>query len=560
MNFKHYEPIHAPSLTERHWPTQILTEAPTWCSVDLRDGNQSLEIPMSIDEKMTFYQKLVSIGFKDIEVGYPASSPSEFRFCRKLIDEHYIPHDVTIQVLTASRDDIMAETFRAIEGSPRVNVNMYVAISDKARHLVFGHSFEEHLAYVTDAARRLANYALRLMEQGTDIGLEFSPEHWSATSMDEAVLLCDAVIGAWVDAGIPRRILALTQTVESVMPHEYADQIEYFLNHTRYRGAFVPSIHVHNDRGTAIAASELAILAGGSRVEGCLFGNGERTGNVDLAVMALNVMAKGIDPKLDLSQLDSVIEIYEHCTGMEVPIRHPYAGELAFTAFSGTHQDAIRKSLKAGDGQKAIWNVPYLPIDPMDIGRSYQPVIRINAQSGKAGLAYVMEQIFGYQIPKPMQRSFAHVVMDTVEATRKEIKPDQVMELFESTYQNLQQPYRLISWHEAMISETQVQASATIEHTINGEIKTLTIEGSGNGLINALTRGFNELIGREINVTMYHQHAIDETVNSRAITYIGVSERDHIAYGAGVSGNFTKASLRALVSAINRLLMLFPVA
>ena len=549
MNWQHYRPFEPVALPDRRWPEQRLTTAPEWVSVDLRDGNQALEVPMSLEQKLAFFHYLVDIGFKTIEIGFPAASETEFEFTRRLIEDKLIPDDVAIQVLTQSRPHIIDRTFEALRGAKRAVVHLYNSTSELQRDVVFGMTREACRELAEDGARLIRSHiesdpSMRAWQ------LEYSPESFSGTEPDFAVEICDAVYEIWAGLTDEKVIMNLPGTVEMSMPNVYADQIEWFCRHTRYRDQIRVSLHTHNDRGTGIAATELGLLAGADRVEGTLFGNGERTGNADILTLALHLFSQGIDPKLDFTDINRAIEIYEISTNMQVHPRHPYAGDLVYTAFSGSHQDAINKGLarrSAGD----TWNVPYLPIDPHDVGRSYEPIIRINSQSGRGGVSYIMEQHFGYQIPKPMQRSFSEVVTKHSDRRQDELRPVEILELFHENYLNLRSPLELISWEDMTLSETEVAARGRFN--LNGEM--VEVSGRSNGVLGAIAAGLSSLLGQPINITLYHQHALTQSSDSKALTYIGLtSSEGKIAYGAGLSGNITKSSIRGLVSAINQLL------
>lgn len=571
MNYKHYREKVPFRYPDRSWPDQELTVAPTWCSVDLRDGNQALQTPMTVEQKLFFFRHLVEIGFKTIEIGFPASSPTEYAFARKLIDNDLIPEDVTIQVVTQAKKDQILETFEAVKGAKHVVIHLYSAISDLHRDVVFKMSREEIVNLAVRAAKLMADCAQK-DTSGTRFSLEYSPETFTQTDPDFAVYVCDAVSEVWLAANVEEVIMNLVGTVESSMPNIYADQVEYFCRNIKRRDEITISIHTHNDRSSGVAATELGILAGGERVEGTLFGNGERSGNADLVALALNLMSQGIDPELDLSDIDRTVEIYELSTGMEVHPRHPYAGDLVYTAFSGSHQDAVRKGLAERQDDE-FWNVPYLPIDPFDVGRSYEPLIRITAQSGKGGIAYVMEKRHGYEMPKAFLRELSRTVTRFVDKAKVQLDAGDILSIFKRTYENITSPLKLLNWDEHMLSDTEVCAEAVLWESpigtdtepvklVNNIVQSddvdgraIQLEGTGHGLAEAIGSALSAYLGRDLNITLYRQHALEQTASSKVVTYIGITSGIKIAYGCGLSGNFTKSSLRALVSAVNRLLI-----
>ncbi len=547
QKYKSYPNI---GLADRQWPNHTITGAPAWCSVDLRDGNQALEVPMNLEQKLRFFRQLTDMGFKTIEIGFPAASDTEYAFTRYLIDHHLIPDDVTIQVLTQSREPIIEKTFEALRGCKKAVVHLYNSTSMLQREVVFQMDRRQ--------CRDLAVYGAKMIQDlagrdtgGTEFTFEYSPESFTGTEMDFAVEICDAVCDVWQPAAEKKVIINLPATVEMSTPNIYADQIEYFCRHTRYRQAIIVSLHPHNDRGTAVAATELGLMAGADRVEGTLFGNGERTGNADLVALALNLFSQGIDPGLDFSHINQLIDIYEETTRMIVPPRHPYAGKLVYTAFSGSHQDAINKGLAAmRKSQSACWAVPYLPIDPRDVGRSYEPIIRINSQSGKGGIAYIMEQYFGLYLPKPVQQAFSQVVTRVSDQNQREMLPDEIHQLFIDTYVNLTQPLALKSYKEEMIDDQHVSVTALLTH--HG--REVPVEGLGNGLLDAFCQALRIYLNSRIEITAYHEHALERGSTSKAITYVQVQNGgDRLYIGAGVSSSISKSSLRAVISAVNQM-------
>lgn len=548
-NVQKYQPFPPVHLPDRQWPNRTLTKSPLWCSVDLRDGNQALEIPMNLEQKLKFFQHLVDLGFKTIEIGFPAASDTEFEFTRHLIDHQLIPEDVTIQVLTQSRQHIIERTFEALRGVGKAVVHLYNSTSTLQREVVFRMDQAQ--------CKELAVFGAKLVKEfaekdtlGSEFTFEYSPESFTGTEMDFAVEICDAVCAVWQPTPEHKVIINLPATVEMSTPNIYADQIEYFCRKTQYRDSIWVSLHTHNDRGTAVAATELALLAGADRVEGTLFGNGERTGNSDILTLAMNLFSQGIDPELDFSNMNDIIDIYEENTRMTVPQRHPYAGKLVYTAFSGSHQDAINKGMAIMKKGKRHWAVPYLPIDPLDVGRSYDPIIRINSQSGKGGVAYILEQHFGYQLPKPVQQAFSTIVTRVSDQRQSDLTPADLHELFLETYVNRRQPLDLISYREEMLDDKTVQMSAQIK------VKDVeySISGSGNGLLDAFCQALQNHLNGHFEITAYHEHALERGTGSEAITYVIIQNGGNKTYiGAGISSSVSRSSLRAILSAVNQI-------
>lgn len=548
-NFARYKPYPTISLPDRQWPNRVQKKAPQWCSVDLRDGNQALEIPMNLDQKLRFFQKLVEMGFKTIEIGFPAASDTEFAFTRYLIDNYLIPDDVFIQVLTQSRQHIIERTFDALRGCRNAVVHLYNSTSTLQRDVVFRMDRAQCIDLAVFGAGLIVEIAAK-DTCGTNYVYEYSPESFTGTEMDFAVELCDAVCDVWQPTPERKAIINLPATVEMSTPNIYADQIEYFCRKTRHRDAILISLHPHNDRGTAVAAVELGLLAGADRVEGTLFGNGERTGNADLVSVAMNLFSQGIDPELDFTDINQLIEIYEETTRLTVHPRHPYAGSLVYTAFSGSHQDAINKGMAAMKNHPERWEVPYLPIDPKDVGRSYDPIIRINSQSGKGGVAYILEQYFGLFLPKPVQQAFSQVVTRVSDQRQSELQPDEIHNLFLKTYVDQNTPLELKTYREAMIDDQHVEMSATILD--RGEEK--MISGIGNGLLDAFCLALREYLHTRLEITAYHEHALERGSTSEAITYVQIQNGDNRLYiGAGISSSISKSSLRAVLSAVNQM-------
>ncbi len=550
MNYKKYRAYKTISRPRRRWPNHAITKAPVWCSVDLRDGNQALEIPMTIEQKLEFFLFLVKIGFKEIEVGFPAASDTEYEFTRALIEKNLIPEDVTIQVLTQSRPHIIEKTFEALHGAKRAVVHLYNSTSVLQRDVVFRMDQKQVIDLAVSGARLVREFAEK-DPFGTEFWFEYSPESFTGTEMDYAAEICNSVLDVWRPDQGRKVIINLPATIEMSTPNVYADQIEYMGENLRYRDSIQISLHPHNDRGCAVAAAELGLMAGADRVEGTLFGNGERTGNADIMVLAMNLFSQGIDPGLEFGNIDHVVSVYENATGLVVHPRHPYAGELVFTAFSGSHQDAINKGLVRVKEHPDLWEVPYLPIDPADIGRTYEPIIRINSQSGKGGVAYILEQNFGLHLPKPVQQIFGLVCTRVSDARRAELLPQEIHELFINSYVNITQPIRIDDYQETATGEQEVVLKARI--SVAGEER--DISGKGSGLLSAFCAALNGHFGTSLEIMSYSQHALERGTQSQAITYVQISSGNGESYvGAGISGNVSRSSLRAVVSAWNNFL------
>ncbi len=546
-----YAPFPKIDLPDRQWPERSIDRAPIWCSVDLRDGNQALAIPMSIEEKLEMFQMLVDVGFKEIEVGFPAASAIEFDFLRRIIDEDRIPPDVSVQVLTQAREDLIRRTFEAIRGAPRAIVHIYNSTSPVQRRVVFGMEKPDIVGIAVRGVELIRELVPTVPE--TEITLQYSPESFSTTEPGFALEICEAVVDVWAPTPEKRIILNLPATVEMCTPNIHADQIEWFCRGLRDRKSAIISLHTHNDRGTGIAASELGLMAGADRVEGTLFGNGERTGNVDIVTLALNMYTQGVHPGLDFSDINRIREIYERCTRMEVGPREPYAGELVFTAFSGSHQDAINKGLAAMDASdEARWDVPYLPIDPNDIGRNYRAIIRINSQSGKGGVAYVMEKEYGFQLPKEMRKELGRIVNDLADRTGKELTPENIYEAFSAEYLEPDSPLMLEKFRVAAGNgDDNVVCTAAVR--INGERR--EIRGVGNGPIAAFFHALENEDLERAELVSYAEHSLGEGADSKAISYIQLKRPDgRTFFGAGIDPNIERASLKAVVSALNRCL------
>ena len=551
MNYKRYQRVPVMNYPEREWPNKEIQKAPIWCSVDLRDGNQALVEPMVVEEKIEMFNMLVQMGFKEIEIGFPAASQIEFDFLRQLVERRLIPDDVTVQVLTQCRDHLLKRTFESIQGIPKAVVHIYNSTSTLQRDVVFHMDREEIKQIAIDGVDMVKN---NMAEYDGKVILEYSPESFTGTEMDFALDICNAVQRAWGPTPDNKMIINLPSTVEMTTPNVFADQIEWMSKHLENRESIVLSVHPHNDRGTGVAAAELAMLAGADRVEGTLFGNGERTGNVDILTIAYNMFSQGIDPELEIGDIKKIAEVYERCTKMHIDPRHPYAGKLVFTAFSGSHQDAINKGMHALMERKSeIWQVPYLPIDPSDIGREYEPVVRINSQSGKGGVAFVMDSFFGFKLPRGMHKEFADVIQKIAEK-QGEVAPEQIMEEFRIEYLDRKEPYH---FRKCKITDfesgDQFTTVAVVTYSNHGETK--QFEGVGNGPIDAVKRGLEEELGISIKVLDYSEHALTSGSGAQAASYIHLMDQKtgKVTYGVGISSNITRASLRGIFSAVNRL-------
>jgi 2-isopropylmalate synthase len=543
--YRPFPPIHLP---ERQWPSHVLTTAPRWCSVDLRDGNQALAVPMNVSQKLELFQMLVKIGFREIEVGFPSASNTEFTFNRRLIEEKRVPDDVWLQVLVQAREDLIERTFESLMGAKKAIIHMYNSTSPAQRRVVFGKSRDEIKAIAVQGARMIQDRLPRL--QGTEVTLQYSPESFSATEVEFAQEISEAVMDVWQPTPQHKMILNLPDTVEMATPNVYADQIEWICRNIKNRESLIISLHTHNDRSTGVAATELGLLAGADRVEGTLFGNGERTGNLDIVTVALNLFMQGIDPKLDFSNLRAVIDVYEHCTGMTVPPRQPYAGELVFTAFSGSHQDAIKKGLAEREKTPgARWDVPYLTIDPTDIGRQYREVIRVNSQSGKGGVAYLLESEFGIELPKEMQREFGPIANDAVDRLGREVSGAELKKMFWKEYIECTAPWSLKKFETESKNGT-VKCRAKMMR----DGKPVEFKGEGNGPLAALVNGFTAAGVPPFEILSYSEHALSASETAAAIAYIQIkTDGGRARWGAGVDTNIELASVRAVLSALNRL-------
>lgn len=552
MNYQKYKRFEPINFKERTWPDKVIEKAPTWVSVDLRDGNQALITPMKIEEKVEMFQLLVDMGFKEIEVGFPSSSQIEYDFLRILIEENLIPDDVTVQVLTQAREHLIRKTFESLKGLKRAIVHVYNSTSILQRDVVFNKDKEEIKKIAVDGVKLVKELS---KEFDGEVILEYSPESFTGTELEYAMEVCEAVMDEWGASKDKKVIINLPSTVEMTTPNVYADQIEWMSTHFKDRERVILSLHTHNDRGEGVAATELGIMAGADRVEGTLFGNGERTGNLDIVVVALNMFTQGIDPKLDLSNINNIKHVYEKVTKMQIPPRQPYAGQLVFTAFSGSHQDAINKGMHAmQERNNPIWEVPYLPIDPSDIGRQYEPIVRINSQSGKGGVAYVMESMYGFHLPKGLQVDFSKIIQDISEE-EGEVSPERVYDTFIEQYVDIEEPYRFVKQRLIDISDEdsvyERRAEITIE--VNGEIKELT--GLGNGPIDAVKNALNSLPGQYSHLLDYSEHALTSGSSSKAAAYVYLRAKGSAKqeYGVGIHPNITTATIKAIISAMNRL-------
>lgn len=524
---------------------EYVDKAPIWCSVDLRDGNQALVIPMSLEQKVEFFKLLVKIGFKEIEVGFPAASETEYEFCRTLIEQNLIPDDVTIQVLTQAREHIIKKTFEAIKGAKKAIVHVYNSTSYAQREQVFRKSKEEVKQIAIDGAALLKRLA---DEAGQDLYFEYSPESFTGTEMDYAVEVCNAVLDVWQPTPERKAIINIPVTVQLSLPHVYASQVEYMSKNLKYRENVILSQHAHNDRGCGVADTELGLLAGADRVEGTLFGNGERTGNVDIITVAMNMYAQGVDPKLDFSDMPGIVEKYEEYTGMTVGERSPYSGALVFAAFSGSHQDAIAKGMKWIDEKDPNhWTVPYLPINPTDVGRSYDAdVIRINSQSGKGGVGYILETRFGLNLPPKMREAMSYATKSVSDHKHAELQPEEIFELFKEKFENITSPYSINEVHFQQKDGITTQVTSTYEG------KTITTEATGNGRLDAVSNALKKAYNLDFSLVTYQEHALEQSSSSKAIAYVGIqTPSGKLAWGAGVDPDIIHASIDALITAIN---------
>jgi 2-isopropylmalate synthase len=551
MPFHRYRPYEPMALPDRRWPDRTIDEAPIWCSVDLRDGNQALIDPMSPAEKRRMFDLLVEMGFKEIEVGFPAASQTDFDFVRQLIEQNLIPEDVTIQVLTQAREPLIDRTFESLRGARRAIVHLYNSTSTLQRRVVFGLERSGIVDIAVAGARAIRERAAAAPE--TDWTFQYSPESFTGTEMDFAVEICEAVMAVWQPTPARKVILNLPATVEMSTPNVYADRIEWFGRTIRDRDSIVLSVHPHNDRGSGVAAAELAVLAGADRIEGTLFGNGERTGNVDLVTLALNLHTQGVDPRLDLSDIDRVVQAAEACTKLPVHQRHPYAGTLVFTAFSGSHQDAIKKGLAAlAQANEDRWEVPYLPIDPADLGRSYEAVIRINSQSGKGGVAYILERDHGMVLPRAVQVEFSRVVQEATDASGREIASDEIWRLFRETYLDAAGRLALVE-HRSLPAPGG--AGRQVEAVIADGGRRTAVAATGKGPIDAYVAALSQHCGTAFSVIDYHEHAVGRGADAEAAAYVEMADASgRRACGVGRDPDIVTAAMRAITGAVNRLI------
>src|SRR3989338_4562898 len=550
-NSKKYKPSQPVGLKDRTWPDKTVTKAPRWCSVDLRDGNQALVTPMNLEQKLRMFKLLIDVGFKEIEVGFPSAAKVEFDFVWLLIENDLIPEDVTIQVLTQAREHHIEETCRSLIGAKRALIHVYNSTSELQRRVVF-RTDKKGVKYIAVQGTRWAREYAEKYLKDTHILYEYSPESFMGTELDFAVEVCDAVIDEWNPVKGQKIIINLPTTVESSTPNIFADQIEWFIRNLKNRERAVISVHCHNDRGTGVASAELAQMAGAERVEGTLFGNGERTGNVDIVTLALNLHTQGIDPKLDLSDINRIIEVYEDCTDMTVHPRHPYAGELVFTAFSGSHQDAINKGFQAMEAAKSEqWEVPYIPMDPKDVGRTYETVVRINTQSGKGGVEHVLRTQFGFNTPKPIHPELGKLIQRISDTTGREVLPQMIKSAFEKEYINLEKPLALENFHIEDSSKARNATAIRAAVRVDGKQRTLT--GEGNGPIDAFSKALKKANVNDYTFLSYEEHALGKGEDARAVAYIQIADKKGEPFwGVGIDPNIVGASLSALLSALNR--------
>lgn len=546
MKYQKYKKMyHKVPLTNRTWPEKEITKAPIWCSVDLRDGNQSLVTPMNLEEKLSFFTFLVDLGFKEIEIGFPAASETEYQFTRRLIEDNLIPDDVTIQVLTQSRQHIIEKTLEAIKGAKNVIVHLYNSTSTLQRRVVFQFTKQQVIDLAVSGAIQIKEYCEKMTD--TNIRYEYSPESFTGTELDFAAEVCNAVLDVWKPTADKKAIINLPSTVELSTPNVYADQIEYMNNALKYRENVEISLHAHNDRGCGVAATELALLAGADRVEGTLFGNGERTGNADILVIALNMFSQGIDPKLNLDNMEDIIAAYTTFCKMPIHQRHPYAGDLVYVAFSGSHQDAIKKGMDIYEkDQPEHWENPYLPIDPTDLGRKYEAV-RINSQSGKGGVNFILERKFGLTLPKGLLQELSQLTTSKSVERDAELSPADIYQLFTENYLNLQTNHKLVDYKIAIEQDNTMIDADIIVNEVNQNIT-----GEGNGPLDALCHALQKDRNMNIEIVAYNQHALEQGSSSKAVAYIAAKVDDKVKWGAGMDTNISTASIKALFSALNR--------
>lgn len=549
MPHQQYRPFKPVDLPNRQWPEKVISKAPIWCAVDLRDGNQALVNPMNPTLKMSLFKRLLAIGFKEIEVGFPAASRDDFDFTRQLIEEQVIPADVTIQLLTQAREHLIRRSFEAITGAKQAIVHLYNSTSPIQREVVFGMGRQEIIDLAVNGTKLIRKLA---QETDTKIRLQYSPESFSATELDFAVEICQAVMESWGASRENPVILNLPATVESSTPNIHADQIEWFCNNLPNLEAAIISIHPHNDRGTAVAAAELAVMAGAHRVEGTLFGNGERTGNVDIVTLAMNLFSQGVDPQLDLSNMQDIVDTYEQCSGMEVHPRHPYGGALVFTAFSGSHQDAIQKGLRALKGSNSpYWEVPYLPVNPYHLGRNYEAFIRINSQSGKGGVAFILEEMFSLRPPQGVLREFAQTVQQMADDLGQELQPEQIHEAFNNVYLAPPNGLELLTYDYKPVNKQDTVCS--LNGSIRHGAKVTEFAATGSGPVSALVAALEEIVAKPINIISFEQHGIGAGRNAKAVAYVSITLADSQPhFGVGLHVNTTTSALEAVIRAVSR--------
>ena len=548
-----YRPWGTIDLPDRTWPDRVIDRVPIWCSVDLRDGNQALPIPMGVEQKLELFELLLKIGFKEIEVGFPSAAQTEFDFARKLIEEDRVPEGVALQALTQAREHLIRRTFQSLKGAKKAIVHVYNSTSPLQRRVTFGMTKEQIKQIAVDGVKLVRDLLPEL--EGTEVQLEYSPESFSDTEIEYSLEVCEAVMEAWEPTETNPIILNLPATVELFTPNVHADQIEWFCRNLKERDKAVISLHTHNDRGTGTAATELALMAGADRIEGTLFGNGERTGNLDVVTVALNMYSQGLHPDLDFSDLDSIRETYERTTGMTVHERHPYAGDLVFTAFSGSHQDAIKKGMdlrsEEGDSDDNLWQVPYLSIDPRDLGRNYEAIIRINSQSGKGGVAYVLSREFGLELPKPMHPEVGLLVNEKADSESRELAADEIYETFKQEFLEKNDPMRLVSYQTQKLSAEGDEVTCSAEIELDQEPH--SIEGQGNGPINAFVQALESEGIKDFKLTDYRQHSIGGGSATESAAFVQLQTKaGRVAYGCGIDSSIEKSGLLALVSAYNR--------
>jgi len=552
---KKYIPFQPISLPDRQWPDKVITEAPVWCSVDMRDGNQALIDPMNLEEKLLYFQTLVDVGFKEIEIGFPSASETEYEILRTLIERDLIPDDVTIQVLVQARAHLIHKTFEAIKGAKNVIVHFYNSTSTLQRKVVFRTDMQGVIDIAVEGAKLIKELTdAEVRESGANIRYEYSPESFSGTEIENSVLICEKVMEVLGSTPENKLILNLPNTVEMSTPNCYADQIEYFCRHLKNRESAIISLHPHNDRGTATAATELGLMAGAERVEGTLFGNGERTGNADVMVVAMNLYSQGVDPKLDFSNMHEIRDVFEKCTKMKVHERHPYAGDLVFTAFSGSHQDAIKKGVEyMAHSESGCWEVPYLPIDPADVGREYEPIIRINSQSGKGGAAFIMQQNFGYELPKAMHPEFGAMVKAACDEAGRELQPDEIFGIFHREFLEVNAPYNLKQYK--LYEENDISGDTLVhfEGVIRFRHEDHPVSASGNGPVSAFFHALTSVGITDYQFVSYREHAISSGADSKAVSYIQLTAPDgRPVFGVGIDNNISLASIKGIICAINR--------